>query len=186
MNKQEIEQELEKTHDGFIELVNSIPEENYSLPTDNPAWTVGDILFHITLGPRAVALEVWMIVHARGVFGFTMRHFPSRLFNSVNAWFGRGRDQRVSRRGLLKAYGRAHAVVKSRLRRTREEDLVKLVVYPPDFVSDLAGEVTPERLFRYVSRHFEMHEQALRRTSQVYRLGMNSGIISPRDWSYRR
>lgn len=162
MTKQELEQELEETHRRFIDLVNSIPEENYSLLTDNPAWTVGDILFHITLGPRAIALEAWMIVHARGLFGFTMRNFPSRLFNSVNAWFGSGRSQRVSRQGLLKAYGKAHAAIKSSLRRTREEDLVKSVVYPADFVSDLAGEVTPERLFRYVTGHFEQHEAALR------------------------
>lgn len=162
MNKIEIEQELDETHRRFIDLVESIPEADYDLPTDNPAWTVGDILFHITLGPRAIALEAWMIVHARGLFEFSMRHFPSRLFNAGNAWFGR--QGRVNRQGLLKAYGQAHAVIKSGLRRTREEDLVKSVVYPADFVSDLAGEVTPERLFRYVTRHFEEHERALRRT----------------------
>ncbi|MBK6791281.1 MAG: DinB family protein [Anaerolineales bacterium] len=163
MNKLEIEAELDETHRRFIALVESIPEVNYPLPTDNPVWTVGDILFHITLGPRAIALEVWMIVHARGLFGVIMRHFPSRLFNSVNAWFGRGRNQRVSRQGLLKAYGKAHTAIKSGLRRTREEDLGKSVVYPSDFVSDLAGEVTPERLFRYVKGHFEAHEGQLRR-----------------------
>lgn len=167
MVKQELELQLDETHRRFIELVETIPEENYSLPTDNPAWTVGDILFHITLGPKAIALEAWMIVYARGLFGFTMRHFPSRLFNSVNAWFGRGRDQRTSRQRLLKAYGKAHTVIKSRLRWTREEDLVKSVEYPADFVSDLAGEVTPERLFRYVTGHFELHERQLRRDSLV-------------------
>lgn len=165
MNKKELEAQLDDTHRRFIELVNSIPEENYSLPTDNPAWSVGDILFHITLGPRAIALEAWMIVHASGLYGLVMRHFPSRLFNRVNAWFGRGRSERVSRQGLLRAYGRAHAVIKSRLRRTREEDLGKMVVYPADFVSELAGVVTVERLFRYVTEHFEVHEAALRRTS---------------------
>lgn len=166
MTKQELEQQLDETYRRFTALVESIPEADYNLPTGNPAWTVGDILFHITLGPQAIALEVWMIVYARGLFGFVMRNFPSRLFNSVNAWFGRGRSQRVSRQGLLKAYGKAHTVIKSRLRRTREEDLVKSVVYPPDFVSDLAGEVTPERLFRFVTGHFEEHERALKIGSQ--------------------
>lgn len=162
MNKQELEQELDKTHHRFVELVHSIPEENYSLPTDNPVWTVGDILFHITLGPRALALEVWMTVYAAGLYNFLMRYFPSRFFNSVNAWFGRGRSQRVSRQSLLKAYGEAHAVIKSRLRRTREEDLGITVIYPLDYVSDLKGEVSVERLFRYVTGHFEEHEAALR------------------------
>ncbi|MFM8425881.1 MAG: DinB family protein [Chloroflexota bacterium] len=161
MNKKEIEAQLDDTHRRFIELVNSIPEETYSLPTANPAWTVGDILFHITLGPRALALEVWMTVHATGLYNFLMRHFPSRFFNSVNAWFGRRRSQRVNQQSLLKAYGKAHAVIKSRLRRTREEDLGKFAVYPVDFVSDLKGEVSVERLFRYVTGHFEEHETAL-------------------------
>jgi len=161
MNKKEIEAQLDDTHRRFIELVNSIPEETYSLPTANPAWTIGDILFHITLGPRALAFEVWMMVHATGLYNFLMRHFPSRFFNSVNAWFGRGRSKRVSRQSLLKAYGKAHAVIKSRLRRTREEDLGKIVIYPVDFVFDLKGEVSVERLFRYVTGHFEEHETAL-------------------------
>ena len=167
MNKKELETQLDETHRHFIALVESIPEENYSLPTDNPAWSVGDILFHITLGPRALALEIWMTIHAAGLYNFAMRHFPSRLFNSVNAWFGRGRSERVSHQGLLKAYGRAHAVIKSELRRTREEDLVKVAIYPLDYVSDLKGEVSVERLFRYVTGHFEEHERALRRDSLV-------------------
>ncbi|GAB4402178.1 MAG: hypothetical protein OHK003_29440 [Anaerolineales bacterium] len=167
MKKQDLEQELDETHRRFIDLVESIPESDYSLPTDNPAWTVGDILFHITLGPRALALEVWMIIHAAGLYNFLMRHFPSRFFNSVNAWFAGGRSKQVSRQGLLEAYGRAHAGIKSRLRRTREEDLVKTAVYPLDYVSDLKGEVSVERLFRYVTGHFEEHERALKRDSLV-------------------
>lgn len=167
MNKKELETQLDETHRRFIALVESIPEENYSLPTDNPAWSVGDILFHITLGPRALALEIWMTIHAAGLYNFAMRHFPSKLFNRVNAWFGSGRSERVSRQGLLKAYGRAHAVIKSELRRTREEDLVKVAIYPLDYVSDLKGEVSVERLFRYVTGHFEEHERALRRDSLV-------------------
>ena len=167
MNKKELETQLDETHRRFIALVESIPEESYSLPTDNPAWTVGDILFHITLGPRALALEIWLTIHAAGLYNFAMRHFPSRLFNSVNAWFGSGRSERVNRQSLLKAYGKAHAVIKSELRRAREEDLMKTAVYPLDYVSDLKGEVSVERLFRYVTGHFEEHERALRRDSLV-------------------
>ena len=138
-----------------------VPESDYSLPSSNPAWTVGDILFHITLGPRALALEVWLTLHARGPYQLAMRYFPSRMFNRLNAWFG-NRKRRVSRQGLLKAYGQAHAAIKSRLRRVRGEDLSKSVTYPQDYVSDLTGEVSVERLFRYVKGHFEEHERELK------------------------
>lgn len=140
MNKADLEKELDETHRRFFALVESIPEADYPLPTENPAWTVGDILYHITLGPRALALEIWMTIHAGGLYNLLMRYFPSRFFNSVNAWFG-NRRRRISRQSLLKAYGRAHTVIKSRLRRTREEDLLKTAVYPLDYVSDLKGEV---------------------------------------------
>lgn len=164
MNKADLEKELDETHRRFFALVESIPEADYPLPTENPAWTVGDILYHITLGPRALALEIWMTIHAGGLYNLLMRHFPSRFFNSVNAWFG-NRRRRISRQSLLKAYGRAHTVIKSRLSRTREEDLLKTAVYPLDYVSDLKGKVSVERLFRYVTGHFEEHEQALRKTT---------------------
>ena len=164
MNKADLEKELDETHRRFFALVESIPEADYPLPTENPAWTVGDILYHITLGPRALALEIWVTIHAGGLYNLLMRHFPSRFFNSVNAWFG-NRRRRISRQSLIKAYGRAHTVIKSRLRRTREEDLLKTAVYPLDYVSDLKGEVSVERLFRYVTGHFEEHEQALRKTN---------------------
>lgn len=164
MNKADLEKELDETYRRFFALVESIPEADYPLPTENPAWTVGDILYHITLGPRALALEIWMTIHAGGLYNLLMRHFPSRFFNSVNAWFG-NRRRRISRQSLLKAYGRAHTVIKSRLSRTREEDLLKTAVYPLDYVSDLKGEVSVERLFRYVTGHFEEHEQALRKTN---------------------
>lgn len=158
--KQEIEKELDETYARFISLVELIPESEYSLPSSNPAWTIGDVLFHITLGPRALALEVWLTLHARGLYQLAMRYFPSRMFNRVNAWFG-NRKRRISRQGLLKAYGQAHTAINSRLKRTREEDLSKSVIYPKDYVSDLAGEVSVERLFRYVKGHFDAHEEEI-------------------------
>ena len=167
MKKRELEDELERTYERFVMLVESIPESDYALPTDTQGWKVGDLLFHITLGPRALALEIWMILHARGLFQFGMRHFPSRMFNRVNALFGR-QGKRVSRQGLLNAYGNAHAVIRSRLRRTREEDLTHSVIYPAEFVAELAGEVTVERLFRYVKGHFEAHAGQLGPASEIH------------------
>jgi hypothetical protein len=160
--KEILEQEIEETRERYIALVNSIPESDYSLATDNPAWTMGDILYHITLGPHALSLEIWMIVNARGLFQLGMKYFPSRLFNRVNAIFTQ-RGKRINRQTLIKAYEAGHAGIRSRLRRTREEDMQKSVVYPVEFVSELAGEVSVERLFRYVKGHFEVHSNQLKR-----------------------
>ena len=162
MTKDEIKAELDWTYTRMMELLESIPESDYGKPTGNPAWTVGDVLFHITLGPRALALEIWMTVYMNGIFQFTMKYFPSGLFNRINASFGR-QGSRISRQRLIRLYGKAHKSIKSMLSRVREEDLAKTVVYPEEFVSELKGQITVERLFRYVKGHFEVHSGQLSR-----------------------
>jgi hypothetical protein len=160
--KEILEQEFEVTRERYIALVNSIPESDYSLPTNNPAWAVGDVLYHVTLGPHALSFEIWMITYMSGLFQLGMNIFPNKFFKKVNARFAR-RGRRINRHMLIKAYEAGHTGIRSRLRRTREEDMQKSVVYPAEFVSELAGEVSVERLFRYMKGHFEVHRNQLKR-----------------------
>jgi hypothetical protein len=51
----------------------------------------------------------------------------------------------------------------SSLNRLQEQDFARSVVYPEVFVSELAGEVSIERLLRYVTLHFEVHEGQIQR-----------------------
>jgi hypothetical protein len=163
MNKlQLLEQEMEATREQFLALLASIPESAYSLPTDNSAWTIGDILYHLTLGPKALILEIWMILHARGLFQFALNHFPSKTFNRLNARFSR-RSNNVTRAKLIELYEAAHTNVLATLRKTREEDLSKSVVYPAELEAMLAGETSVEKLFHYVKNHFEAHRASIRR-----------------------
>jgi hypothetical protein len=48
-----------------------------------------------------------------------------------------------------------------------EADFQKSVVYPAEFVSELAGEVTVERLFRYVKEHFDIHAEQINKARKV-------------------
>ena len=159
--KQNLAQELQDTHEKFLALLESIPESDYARPTANPSWTVGDILYHVTLGPRALSLEIWMIAYMRGLFQVGMKYFPSKLFNRANTIFAR-RGKRINRQMLIKAYAAGHTGIRSRLRRMRDGDFQKSVIYPAEFVSELAGKVTVERLFRYVKEHFEVHSKQLK------------------------
>jgi len=159
--KTKLVNEIRETREKFFALLDSIPESDYSLPTDNPAWTVGDVLYHITLGPHALAFEVWMIIHARWLFQIGMNTFPSKFFNRVNARFAR-RGNRINRQMLIKAYEAGHASVRSSLRRTREEQMKLSVVYPADLEEMLAGNCSVERLFHYVKDHFEVHANQIK------------------------
>jgi hypothetical protein len=147
-------------------LLDSIPAASYLHPSDNPAWTIGDVLYHITLGPPAIRFEIWMIRYVPWIFK-SLNNTTSKIFNQGNALFAR-QPKRISRQRLMKAYNAGHAGLISSLRRVREEDWGKSVNYPAEFVSELAGVVTIERLFRYVTLHFEVHAAQIKTAINNY------------------
>jgi len=153
--KEELAQDLESARQGFHNLLDSVSEAFYSHPSDNPAWTIGDVLYHITLGPPAIRFEIWMICHTPWMFK-ALNTSTSRLFNWGNALFAR-HPKRITRQTLVKAYEKGHTGLASDLKRMREQDLARSVTYPPEFVSELAGKVSIERLFRYIKLHLDVH-----------------------------
>lgn len=165
--KEDLSQEMETTRQNFHHLLDSIPEALYVHPSANPAWTIGDVLNHITIGLPAIRVELWMISHASGLFQFVLNDTMSRLINWLNAPFAR-RGGRVTRQRLIKAYEAGHAGLISSLKRMREEDWGKSVNYPEVFVSELAGVVTVERLFRYVTLHFDVHAEQIKTAIKNY------------------
>jgi len=157
--KEDLAQELEVTRQNFHHLLDSIPEALYVHPSDNPAWTIGDVLYHITLGPPAIRFEIWMICYTPWIFK-ALNNTTSKIFNWLNALFA-NRTKRITRQRLIKAYEAGHADLMSSLKRMRDEDFLRSVNYPAEFVSELAGVVTVERLFRYVTLHFEVHKNQI-------------------------
>lgn len=159
--KEQLAQDLESTRLGFHHLLDSVPETFYSHPSDNPAWTIGGVLYHITLGPPAIRLEITMIRHTPWMFKL-LNNSTSRLFNWGNALLARD-PARITRQTLTKAYEKGHTGLMSSLSRLQEPDFARSVTYPPEFVFELAGEVSIERLFRYVTLHFEVHEKQIQK-----------------------
>jgi len=158
--KEELARDLESTRQNFHHLLDSVPEALYVQPSDNPAWTIGDVLYHITLGPIAIRFEIWMIRKTPWLFSFALNDLTSRIFNWGNALFAR-RPKRITRQLLIRAYEGGHAGLISSLKRVREADFERSVIYPETFVSELAGVVTIERLFRYVTLHFDVHAEQI-------------------------
>jgi len=157
--KEDLAQELEITRQNFHHLLDTIRKALYNHPSDNPAWTIGDVLYHLTIGLPAIRFEIWMLRSTPWMFKF-LNDTTSQIFNWGNALFAR-QPKRITHQRLLKAYEAGHAGLMSSLRRVREEDWGKSVVYPDVFVSELAGTVTVERLFRYVTLHFDVHEEQI-------------------------
>ncbi|MGE5373708.1 MAG: DinB family protein [Bacteroidota bacterium] len=152
---------LESTRRQYLHLVETVPEEFYGRPSTNPAWTIGDVLYHITLGPRAIRAEIWMIRNAGWLFSAFLSDRTSGIFNRGNALFAR-HPKRVRPDRLVQSYDRGHTGLLNSLRSMQDADFSKSIQYPEAFVMELAGKVTVERLVRYVTIHFEIHAGQIR------------------------
>jgi hypothetical protein len=159
--KEELMTELESTRREYHQLVASIPEEFYVHPSGNSAWTIGDALYHITLGPPAIQAEIWMIRYAPWLFSAALNNWTAGVFNWGNALFAR-HPKRITPQTLVRNYERGHAGLMASLRSMREADFRKSIRYPDSFVTELAGVVTVERLFRYIKLHYEIHAGQIR------------------------
>jgi len=153
--KEELEGDLETARQNFHHLLDSVPEAAYVHPSLIDGWTNSDVLYHITLGPRAIRFEILMIKNIPWIFK-ALNDFTSEIFNWGNALFAR-HPKRITRQRLIKAYEAGHAGLMSSLRRMDESDLAKSVLYPESFVSEVAGVASIERLYRYIRLHCEIH-----------------------------
>ncbi len=82
---EQLRHEIIETRLRFHQLLDTIPDRAFSWPSDNPAWTIGEVLYHMSLAPRLVIADVRMITGQTGLYRLIPRLVPKRLFDWVNA-----------------------------------------------------------------------------------------------------
>ncbi len=157
MDKKELLRlEIEDTQVNFHDLLDRIPETAYSLPSQNSAWTVGEVLYHMSLAPRFLISDVRMFTSQQWIYKLLPVLMPGRLFNWLNKVLTRYGAGRLDRQFLADEYDRAHKSTLKSLEMVREENLQQIRTYP-DWDPLLSGEVSLERLFHYIKVHFNSH-----------------------------
>jgi uncharacterized damage-inducible protein DinB len=157
----ELRREVEATRDAFHRLLAEVPDAALPEPSDNPAWTIREVLFHMSMAPRLMVSDVALIMHGPWLVRLLPRLIPRAAFDWCNKVYTRHRGRRMSRRALGAEYDRATATILRTLARVDEADLSRSAVYP-GWDPLLAGEVTLARLFHYVQAHFETHAAQIR------------------------
>lgn len=156
MNTRRLRQEIEATQQAFHHLLDSVPEAAFSLPSDNPAWSVGQVLYHMSIAPRMMVLDVQMFGRQRWLFRLIPILFPKRLFDWLNARLTRFGARKLSRQFLADQYDRATLAILKVFDSLADADFTLSVPYP-DWDPLLTGEVSLEYLFGYIKRHFDSH-----------------------------
>lgn len=169
----ELQGEMEATRRAFHSLLDEVPDEALDLPSDNPAWTVRQVLYHMSIAPRMLVADARLLTGNPRLYQPLLRLFPARLFHFLNERLTRRGARGLDRAGLRRAYDDAHAKALHALQSCAGGDFHRPVAYP-DWDPLLAGNVDLERLFRYVRRHFEAHAPQVR--AAVER-GRQSGAV---------
>ena len=154
--REEIRAELEATREAYHALLDSLSEEDWNKPSGNPAWTVGQVMVHMTFAPRMLPADVNLIRR-----GGWMPKLPGFIFNWANVLMTRWAARNQSPQSVGALYDEAHDRVLALLE-TIHEDEWSLSREYPDWDPMLSGTVTLERLFRYLADHFEVHAEQVR------------------------
>jgi hypothetical protein len=153
---QQIRSEIEETRQAFHNLLEDVSEDDFDELSLNPEWTIGEMLYHMSLAPHGLPLDVRLIRHLKWV-----PKLPAGLFNRLNIYFTRRGGKNATKASLAKTYDKAHAETIKALESVQEDEWVLGVQYP-DWDPMLSGFVTLEKLFHYVKRHFDSHEKDIR------------------------
>ena len=149
--------EILEIRERFHQLLARVPVAAYDRPSENPAWSIGQVLYHMSIAPRLLIADVRMITRQSGLAKFVIDVFPDRLFHLLNERLTRFGARKLSPEYLQSEYDRATETTLKALEQVKDVDFSMSLNYP-DWDPMLSGVVTLEDLFHYVKRHFEAHE----------------------------
>jgi hypothetical protein len=155
--RDEIRSELEATRERFHELVGSVAEEQWGESSGNPAWSIGEVLFHIVLRLRLFSFDVSMIRRFRWV-----PKMPASIFNRLTVPAIKIGARNHTGRSVAESYDKAHRVALRLLEDIQKDEWEKGAVYP-NWDHLLEGFVTLERLFHHPAAHFALHAEEVRK-----------------------
>jgi hypothetical protein len=158
--REDLHKEIENTRLEFHRLLDRVPPEAYGQPTDNPAWTVGEVLYHITLSLRLFGSNALLIQGPVWLQHLIAALVPRRPYDWLNRELTRLGARHVSSEYLARRYDQAHRATLHALASVAEWDLQKHVHYP-DWDPLLSGLVTLEEHFHHVKGHFDAHAAQL-------------------------
>jgi hypothetical protein len=144
-NREAIRDEIEATRTAFHELLDSLSEEDWRTKSANPAWSVGQLMWHLASGMEFFPRSVEYCRKGKGP------NPPSFLIGPGNVLLTRFGSRRASPASVREKYGRAHDSLLACLDGVRDDEW--------ETGARIFGNgYTVESSFREVSEHYREHE----------------------------
>lgn len=142
--------ELEATRSRFRTLVESLSENRWRQTCLGSAWTVGEVMVHLTWALEQLPAEVASAQRGKGMF-----NYPARLSAFMSYWITRWNARGTTRAAVVRQYDAAMAAVLRTLDAVAESDWA----LGAEFYGH--GFYTIEALFHTPAQHLAEHTAAL-------------------------
>ena len=167
--RKRIRDELAETRRQFHALLDSLSAADWDAPSRNPAWTNGQLVFHMLFAFMLIPWLFWLIrFWSRLPDGYSrafarVLDFSTPLFNRVNALGPRGQAVVFGRRRAGSIYDRVHRSILHKVDSIKDDDWGRGMNYPVRWDPDFGEFMTFERLFHYPTQHLQRHLAQLSR-----------------------
>ena len=168
---EQIRAELEETRQAYYRLLDEVTEADWHLPSGNPAWTIGEMMYHITVATQNIPADIAIIRKAPW-----LPNPPVRLLHLFNPPLTRWGASKYNRGRLPEKFERDHASLLSLLETIQEDEWEKGRKYRAYDPPLLDGFVTIEDLFHYQKYHLEQHAKDIRSTLDLLRVANYDGV----------
>ena len=142
--------ELEATRSAFQALAESLSDDQWQQKSPASAWSVGEVLVHLTWALEQLPKEVASARRGKGMF-----NFPKWLADPLSYWITRWTARNATRESIVRQYDMAMAAVIHALDEVQESDWrLGAQFYGHGFY-------TIEDLFHTPAEHFAEHTAGL-------------------------
>ena len=142
--------ELETTWAAFHLLMEKIPRSGWRQKSPSSAWTIGEVLVHLTWALEYLPDEVEKARHGRGMF-----NLPKRLADPLSYWYIRWTARNATPASINRRYDQAMDASIRLLGAIPDDDWEKCA----NFYGE--GFHTVEDLFHVPAHHFSEHTSSM-------------------------
>jgi len=147
----------------FHALLDSLSQEDWDNPSRNPAWTNGQLVYHMLFAFMLIPSLFWMIRFWSRLPGWASRgfaavlNFSTPLFDRVNALGPRGQERLFGRERASRLLDRRLDSIDRKARSLRPDRWQAGMHYPRRWDPAFGDFMTYADLFAYPGAHFRKH-----------------------------
>ena len=145
--------EIELTREKFHRFLVTIPDEALRVPSKDPAWTNGELLYLMSTSPRIIKSFLKKYTSENTRFDYVSKAITGPLIQKTNEILLRSRGHKITRWLIAEEYDITNTLILQLLEAVSDNDFQKTLTIP-EMDPLLSGQVTIEDIFHYVKKHF--------------------------------